>query len=61
MKPVDPQVLDLLNSIGARMKELEHPSLDRLSPGESREYYQVAREFLPHFRWSVHRWKKRRL
>ncbi|MGV2622486.1 alpha/beta hydrolase [Halobacillus sp. ACCC02827] len=45
MKPVDPQVLDLLNSIGARMKELEHPSLDRLSPGESREYYQVAREF----------------
>ncbi|WP_394218784.1 alpha/beta hydrolase [Halobacillus trueperi] len=42
---VDAQVLCLLQTIGDRMNELEHPSLDQLTPEQSREYYKVAREY----------------
>ncbi|WLR47356.1 alpha/beta hydrolase [Halobacillus litoralis] len=42
---VDPQVLRLLKTIGNRMVELEHPALDQLTPAQSRDYYEVAREY----------------
>ncbi|REJ11013.1 alpha/beta hydrolase [Halobacillus trueperi] len=42
---VDAQVLRLLKTIGDRMIELEHPPLDVLTPKQSREYYEVAREY----------------
>ncbi|MBN9654109.1 alpha/beta hydrolase [Halobacillus sp. GSS1] len=42
---VDPQVLRLLQTIGNRMVELEHPPLDQLTPKQSRDYYEVAREY----------------
>ncbi|MYL70495.1 alpha/beta hydrolase fold domain-containing protein [Halobacillus litoralis] len=42
---VDPQVLRLLQTIGNRMSQLEHPPLDQLTPKQSRDYYEVAREY----------------
>jgi len=42
---VDPQVTQLLKTIGAKMVELEHPPLDQLTPEQSRDYYQVARSY----------------
>ncbi|SFG15820.1 acetyl esterase [Halobacillus alkaliphilus] len=42
---VDPQVTQLLKTIGGKMVELEHPPLDDLTPEQSREYYQVARGY----------------
>ncbi|MGP4070075.1 alpha/beta hydrolase [Halobacillus sp. B29] len=42
---VDAQVVHLLETIGAKMVELEHPPLDQLTPEQSRDYYQVARSY----------------
>ncbi|MGM0854695.1 MAG: alpha/beta hydrolase [Bacillota bacterium] len=43
--PLNPQVSELLHTISEKMKELKHPSLDILTPEQSREYYKSAREF----------------
>ncbi|MBX0356897.1 alpha/beta hydrolase [Halobacillus sp. Nhm2S1] len=42
---VDVQVLQLLESVGNKMRELAHPPLAELTPAQSRDYYQVARGF----------------
>jgi acetyl esterase len=41
----NPQISELLHTISKKMKELNHPSLDILTPEQSREYYTIAREF----------------
>jgi acetyl esterase len=43
--PLNPQVSELLHTISEKMKELNHPPLDILTPEQSREYYKSAREF----------------
>ncbi|WP_201714124.1 alpha/beta hydrolase [Rossellomorea arthrocnemi] len=39
------QIGELLHTISKKMKELNHPPLDILTPVQSREYYTIAREF----------------
>jgi acetyl esterase len=43
--PLNPQVSELLHTISEKMKELNHPPLDILTPEQSREFYKSAREF----------------
>lgn len=42
---VNPQVTKLLKAINEKMNELNHPPLDILTPEQSREFYQIAREY----------------
>ncbi len=42
---VNSQIMKLLKSISEKMIELNHPSLDVLTPEQSREFYQIAREY----------------
>ncbi|MFC0524429.1 alpha/beta hydrolase [Pontibacillus salicampi] len=44
-KEVDQETIQLLNKIGRRMKELEHPPLAATTPEMSRYYYEEARAF----------------
>ncbi|WP_273835362.1 alpha/beta hydrolase [Guptibacillus sedimenti] len=44
-RKLDPQSEKLLKRIAARMNELQHPSLDSLTPEMSRYYYNEARAY----------------
>jgi acetyl esterase len=42
---VNPAITTLLNTIADKMKELNHPPLDILTPEQSRIYYKIARGY----------------
>jgi acetyl esterase len=45
---VNPAITTLLKAIADKMKELNHPPLDTLTPEQSRMYYKVARGYFTH-------------